>query len=109
MVTFESEDIATQVYERRHQLAYTRDLFNVYIMKDLPRSDRGGSRWASNIANESARSSGPANVQTTSAAGNSGTASAAINSARPETQNNLAEAAVPTSRAAVSSPNYPFI
>ena len=76
-------------------------------MKDLPRSDRGGSRWASNIANESVRSSGPANVQTTSAAGNSGTASAAINSARPETQNNLAEAAVPTSRAAVSNPNTP--
>ena len=57
MVSFNNEESAKQIYERRHDLEYHTYLGNVYIMRDLPRSERG-SRRSSNTMNEAANSGG---------------------------------------------------
>ena len=69
MVTFENEQIAEQVYSRRHYLAAHNNLYNVYIMKDLPRSERRHRR-ASNTLNEAANSNGTVTTQGNSVTAN---------------------------------------
>ena len=57
MVSFTTEAVANQVYERRHMLDKHPYMDSVYIMKDLPRSERANRR-ASNTINEAANSGG---------------------------------------------------
>ena len=57
MVSFTTEAVANQVYERRHMLDKHPYMDSVYIMKDLPRSERANRR-ASNTLNEAANSGG---------------------------------------------------
>ena len=57
MLSFDNEEAANQVYERRYMLDGHPYMGKVYIMRDLPRSERG-SRRVSNTLNEAANSGG---------------------------------------------------
>ena len=57
MVSFDNEEAANQVYERRYMLDDHPYMGKVYIMRDLPRSERGNRR-VSNTLNEAANSGG---------------------------------------------------
>ena len=57
MVSFDNEEAANQVYERRYMLDGHPYMGKVYIMRDLPRSERGYRR-VSNTLNEAANSGG---------------------------------------------------
>ena len=85
MVTFYTEKAAEHVYTRRYFLADHDNLYNVFIMKDVPRSERG-SRRASNTLNEAANSNKLGTAQTNSAT-ESSDSSAAIHSAQDTNTN----------------------
>ena len=57
MVSFENEEAANQIHERRYMLDGHPYMGNVHIMKDLPRSERRNRR-VSNTLNEAANSGG---------------------------------------------------